>query len=72
MDAQTWRNQFFDLESQVEQNEKRIQSSRAPRDKRNVKSKLPQLSHTLDTLDTQLTAFFKISRSIRFKSIRNQ
>jgi predicted RNase H-like nuclease (RuvC/YqgF family) len=59
MDAQTWRNQFFDLESQVEQNEKRIQSSRAPRDKRNVKSKLPQLSHTLDTLDTQLTAFSK-------------
>lgn len=59
MDPQSWRTTLFDLENQVEQNEKRVISSRAPRDRRNVKAKLPQFSHQLESLDSQLTLYSK-------------
>lgn len=59
MDPQVWRSQLADLENQIDSNEKRLSTSRTPRDKRNIKAKLPQLNDLFESLDNQLTTYHK-------------
>jgi SYP5 family syntaxin len=57
-DVVSWRSQLSELESLIDQGEKRLTGPRREaRDKRTIKQKIPQYEASLQTLDNQLTLY---------------